>query len=75
MEWVFIMNRMSLHSSSVTQQRRMALGVVILLLVDVIWVASSELTSVSAQALSLLQLQSQVGLLIENMGSVQSHGQ
>lgn len=75
MEWVFIMNRMSLHSSSVTQQRRMALGVVILLLVDVIWVASSELTSVSAQALSLLQLQSQVVLLIENMGSVQSHGQ
>lgn len=45
MEWVFIMNRMSSQSSSAAQRRRMALGVVILLLVDVIWVASSELTS------------------------------
>uniref|UniRef100_A0A3P9HAR0 Solute carrier family 35 member F5 n=1 Tax=Oryzias latipes TaxID=8090 RepID=A0A3P9HAR0_ORYLA len=46
MEWVFIMNRMSSQGSSTAQRRRMALGVVILLLVDVIWVASSELTSV-----------------------------
>ncbi|KAK6310207.1 hypothetical protein J4Q44_G00200880 [Coregonus suidteri] len=45
MVWVFIMNRMGSQGSTVTQQRRMALGVVILLLVDVIWVASSELTS------------------------------
>uniref|UniRef100_A0AAQ5ZCZ2 Solute carrier family 35 member F5 n=1 Tax=Amphiprion ocellaris TaxID=80972 RepID=A0AAQ5ZCZ2_AMPOC len=45
MEWVFIMNRMSSQSSSAAQRRRMALGVVILLLVDVIWVASSELTA------------------------------
>lgn len=45
MEWVFVMNRMSAQSSSTVQRRRMALGVVILLLVDVIWVASSELTS------------------------------
>uniref|UniRef100_A0A673B0V5 Solute carrier family 35 member F5 n=1 Tax=Sphaeramia orbicularis TaxID=375764 RepID=A0A673B0V5_9TELE len=43
--WVFIMNRMSSQGSSAAQRRRMALGVVILLLVDVIWVASSELTS------------------------------
>lgn len=41
------MNRMSSQGSSAAQRRRMALGVVILLLVDVIWVASSELTSVS----------------------------
>lgn len=47
MVWVFIMNRMSSQSSSSAQRRRMALGIVILLLVDVIWVASSELTSVS----------------------------
>uniref|UniRef100_A0A8C6M4H0 Solute carrier family 35 member F5 n=1 Tax=Nothobranchius furzeri TaxID=105023 RepID=A0A8C6M4H0_NOTFU len=39
------MNRMSSQSSSAAQRRRMVLGVVILLLVDVIWVASSELTS------------------------------
>uniref|UniRef100_A0AAQ4RPD7 Solute carrier family 35 member F5 n=1 Tax=Gasterosteus aculeatus aculeatus TaxID=481459 RepID=A0AAQ4RPD7_GASAC len=45
MEWVFIMNRMSSQGSSAAQRRRMALGVAILLLVDVIWVASSELTS------------------------------
>ncbi|XP_036174936.1 solute carrier family 35 member F5 isoform X6 [Myotis myotis] len=42
---VCIMNRMSAQSSGFTQRRRMALGIVILLLVDVIWVASSELTS------------------------------
>ncbi|XP_038420948.1 solute carrier family 35 member F5 isoform X3 [Canis lupus familiaris] len=42
---VFIMNRMNSQSSGFTQRRRMALGIVILLLVDVIWVASSELTS------------------------------
>ncbi|KAK1337003.1 hypothetical protein QTO34_003047 [Cnephaeus nilssonii] len=42
---VFIMNRMNAQSSGFTQRRRMALGIVILLLVDVIWVASSELTS------------------------------
>ncbi|MEQ2199374.1 hypothetical protein XENOCAPTIV_022405 [Xenoophorus captivus] len=41
------MNRMSSQGSSASQRRRMALGVVILLLVDVIWVASSELTTVS----------------------------
>ncbi|XP_067111226.1 solute carrier family 35 member F5-like [Osmerus mordax] len=45
MVWVFIMNRMGSQGSSVAQRRRMALGVVILLLVDIIWVASSELTS------------------------------
>ncbi|KAL0964052.1 hypothetical protein UPYG_G00317660 [Umbra pygmaea] len=45
MVWVFIMNRMGSSGSIVAQRRRMALGVVILLLVDVIWVASSELTS------------------------------
>ncbi|XP_076012119.1 solute carrier family 35 member F5-like isoform X2 [Genypterus blacodes] len=45
MVWVFIMNRMGSQGSLVAQRRRMALGVVILLLVDVIWVASSELTS------------------------------
>ncbi|CAG5865898.1 unnamed protein product [Menidia menidia] len=45
MEWVFIMNRMSSQGSSAVQRRRMALGVVILLLVDVIWVVSSELTT------------------------------
>ncbi|XP_048340180.1 solute carrier family 35 member F5 isoform X2 [Sphaerodactylus townsendi] len=45
MVWIFIMNRMSSQSSSTTQRRRMALGIVILLLVDVIWVASSELTA------------------------------
>ncbi|EHH22462.1 hypothetical protein EGK_05733 [Macaca mulatta] len=42
---VFIMNRMNSQNSGFTQRRRMALGIVILLLVDVIWVASSELTS------------------------------
>ncbi|KAF4026518.1 hypothetical protein G4228_018665 [Cervus hanglu yarkandensis] len=42
---VFIMNRMNSQSSGFTQRKRMALGIVILLLVDVIWVASSELTS------------------------------
>lgn len=46
MEWVFIMNRVSSQGSSAAQRRRMALGVVVLLLVDVIWVGSSELTSV-----------------------------
>ncbi|XP_051937978.1 solute carrier family 35 member F5-like isoform X2 [Hippocampus zosterae] len=46
MECMFIMNRMgSAGSSAAAQRRRMALGVVILLLVDVIWVASSELTA------------------------------
>ncbi|XP_061464946.1 solute carrier family 35 member F5 isoform X6 [Rhineura floridana] len=45
MVWIFIMNRTNLQSSSPSQRRRMALGIVILLLVDVIWVASSELTS------------------------------
>ncbi|XP_072840529.1 solute carrier family 35 member F5 isoform X2 [Pogona vitticeps] len=45
MVWIFIMNRMNPQSSSPSQRRRMALGIVILLLVDVIWVASSELTS------------------------------
>ncbi|KAK6292717.1 solute carrier family 35 member F5 isoform X2 [Coregonus clupeaformis] len=45
MVWVFLMNRMGSQGSTVAQRRRTALGVVILLLVDVIWVASSELTS------------------------------
>ncbi|KAF7241940.1 Solute carrier family 35 member F5 [Varanus komodoensis] len=45
MVWIFIMNRMNPQSTSSSQRRRMALGIVILLLVDVIWVASSELTS------------------------------
>ncbi|KAK7826674.1 hypothetical protein U0070_007836 [Myodes glareolus] len=42
---VFIMNRVNSQNSGFSQRRRMALGIVILLLVDVIWVASSELTS------------------------------
>ena len=46
MVYVFIMNRVNSQSSGFSQRRRMALGIVILLLVDVIWVASSELTSV-----------------------------
>jgi solute carrier family 35 protein F5 len=46
MVWVFLMNRMGSQGSTVAQRRRMALGVVILLLVDIIWVVSSELTSV-----------------------------
>ncbi|XP_029689103.1 solute carrier family 35 member F5 isoform X1 [Takifugu rubripes] len=45
MEWVFVMNRMSSQSGPAAQRRRMLLGLLILLLVDVIWVASSELTS------------------------------
>ncbi|XP_053132387.1 solute carrier family 35 member F5 isoform X4 [Hemicordylus capensis] len=45
MVWLFIMNRMNSQNSSPSQRRRMALGIVILLLVDVIWVASSELSS------------------------------
>ncbi|XP_024244514.1 solute carrier family 35 member F5 isoform X1 [Oncorhynchus tshawytscha] len=45
MVWVFLMNRMGSQGSTVAQRRRMALGVVILLLVDIIWVVSSELTS------------------------------
>ncbi|KAM4608337.1 solute carrier family 35 member F5-like isoform 2-T4 [Polymixia lowei] len=45
MVWVFIMNRMGSQGSTAAQRRRMTLGVLILLLVDVIWVASSELTS------------------------------
>lgn len=50
MEWVFVMNRMSSQSGPAAQRRRMLLGLLILLLVDVIWVASSELTSVSTAA-------------------------
>lgn len=50
MEWVFVMNRMSSQSGSAAQRRRMVLGLVILLLVDVIWVASSELTAVRPPA-------------------------
>lgn len=50
MEWVFVMNRMSSQSGAATQRRRMVLGLLILLLVDVIWVASSELTSVRTAA-------------------------
>ena len=51
---VFIMNRMNSQSSGFTQRRRMALGIVILLLVDVIWVASSELTSVCSPCLGMM---------------------
>lgn len=50
MEWVFVMNRVSAQTGSAAQRRRMVLGLVILLLVDVIWVASSELTAVSPAA-------------------------
>ncbi|XP_063285203.1 solute carrier family 35 member F5 [Pelobates fuscus] len=39
------MNRMIGPGSSSSQRRRLVLGIIILLLVDVIWVASSELTS------------------------------
>ncbi|CAG11239.1 unnamed protein product [Tetraodon nigroviridis] len=45
MEWVFVMNRASSPNASAAQRRRMVLGLLILLLVDVIWVASSELTA------------------------------
>lgn len=67
MEWVFIMNRMSSQGSSAAQRRRMALGVVILLLVDVIWVASSELTSVRtlSQSVSFPHLLLRGGLQYE----------
>lgn len=51
---VFIMNRMNSQSSGFTQRKRMALGIVILLLVDVIWVASSELTSVCKPYLGMM---------------------
>lgn len=51
---VFIMNRMNSQSSGFTQRKRMALGIVILLLVDVIWVASSELTSVCKLYLGMM---------------------
>lgn len=51
---VFIMNRVNSQSSGFTQRRRMALGIVILLLVDVIWVASSELTSVGNFCLGMI---------------------
>ncbi|XP_043549946.1 solute carrier family 35 member F5-like isoform X1 [Chiloscyllium plagiosum] len=44
MVWLFIMNRMSSQSSS-PQRRRMILGIIVLLVVDIIWVVSSELTS------------------------------
>lgn len=50
MEWVFVMNRVSSQSGPAAQRRRMVLGLVILLLVDVIWVASSELTAVRPAA-------------------------
>ncbi|NP_001135524.1 solute carrier family 35 member F5 [Xenopus tropicalis] len=39
------MNRINIQGSSIYQRRRLLLGIVILLLVDIIWVASSELTS------------------------------
>ncbi|KAM4698145.1 solute carrier family 35 member F5 [Rhinophrynus dorsalis] len=39
------MNWISTPGNSVSQRRRLVLGIIILLLVDVIWVASSELTS------------------------------
>ncbi|OCT63213.1 solute carrier family 35 member F5 isoform X2 [Xenopus laevis] len=45
MIWIFIMNRINIQGSSIYQRRRLVLGIIILLLVDVIWVASSELTS------------------------------
>lgn len=45
MVWGIMMNQMGSQASVVNQKRRLVLGVVILLLVDVIWVASSELTA------------------------------
>ncbi|KAM8934693.1 solute carrier family 35 member F5 [Pelodytes ibericus] len=42
---MIIMNRTIAPGSSSSQRRRLALGIIVLLLVDVIWVASSELTS------------------------------
>lgn len=53
MVWGIMMNQMGSQASVVTQKRRLVLGVVILLLVDVIWVASSELTAVSRQVLQI----------------------
>lgn len=53
MIWGIMVNQMGSQGSVVNQKRRLVLGVVILLLVDVIWVASSELTSVSLQVLSV----------------------
>ncbi|KAK2109035.1 hypothetical protein P7K49_014200 [Saguinus oedipus] len=49
------MNRMNSQNSGFSQRRRMALGIVILLLVDVIWVASSELTSDAKQRHHLIE--------------------
>ncbi|XP_063788957.1 solute carrier family 35 member F5 isoform X2 [Pseudophryne corroboree] len=45
MGWIVIMNRMSSPGNATSQRRRLIFGILILLLVDVIWVASSELTS------------------------------
>lgn len=53
MVWGIMMNQMGSQASVVNQKRRLVLGVVILLLVDVIWVASSELTAVSLQVLHI----------------------
>ena len=39
--------------SSMTHGQRLAIGVLVLLLVDIIWVASSELTEVSVRTLGL----------------------
>ncbi|XP_048861976.1 solute carrier family 35 member F5-like [Brienomyrus brachyistius] len=45
MVWGIVMNRVnSFQSGVLAQRRRTALGIIVLLLVDVIWVASSELT-------------------------------
>lgn len=67
---VFIMNRMNSQSSGFTQRRRLALGIVILLLVDVIWVASSELTSVCTSC-SLLVASHENNIVSVNPQSLQ----
>lgn len=53
MDWLSTMNQLGSQGGSAAQRRRTALGVLILLLVDVIWVASSELTSVRTWSPSL----------------------
>ena len=51
---VFIMNRMNSQNSGFTQRKRIALRIVILPLVDVIGVASSELISVCKLYLGMM---------------------
>lgn len=70
---VFIMNRMNSQSSGFTQRRRMALGIVILLLVDVIWVASSELTSVCNSCLGMMLRYRNIIIVIVSLVITISH--